>query len=76
MEDFIELYLKSNPDTSREEVEEELKSALDDHKQGVRCDCGNAIWVIGSAFVGNGCFTCITGESKPDDDYEIDEAMK
>jgi len=30
--------------------------------------------VIGSAFVGNACFTCITGEADPSDDYEIAEA--
>jgi hypothetical protein len=29
-----------------------------------------------SAFVGNGCFTCITGESMSIDDYEIDSAIK
>jgi len=28
------------------------------------------------ASVGNGCFTCITGESQPDSDYEIDVAIK
>jgi hypothetical protein len=31
--------------------------------------------VIGSASVGNSCFTCITGESSPDNDYEIDGAL-
>jgi hypothetical protein len=32
--------------------------------------------VIGSASVGNSCFTCITGESQPDSDYEIDSAIE
>ena len=27
-------------------------------------------------FVGNSCFTCITGESYPTNDYEIDSAIK
>ncbi|MGE4541145.1 MAG: hypothetical protein AB7D35_07780, partial [Bacteroidales bacterium] len=40
------------------------------------CSCGNDIWVIGSASVGNSCFTCITGESYPTDDYEIESAIK
>ena len=31
--------------------------------------------VPGSAFAGNACFTCITGEAYPDGDYEIDEAI-
>ena len=34
--------------------------------------CGNDIWIIGSASVGNSCFTCITGENYPIDDFEID----
>jgi hypothetical protein len=32
--------------------------------------------VIGSAISGNACFTCITGESFPTEDYEIDTAIK
>jgi hypothetical protein len=32
--------------------------------------------VIGSAVVGNACFTCITGEAMPDNEYEIDEACE
>jgi len=52
-----------------------LEDTLRAYKQGARCDCGNPIWVIGSAFSGfDGCFTCITGEACPEDDYEIDEA--
>ncbi len=76
LEDYIQRYLKNNPDTSRKEIEPGLRSALADHKAGVKCDCGNPIWVIGSAVVGNACFTCITGEAMPDDDFEIDEAIK
>jgi hypothetical protein len=34
------------------------------------------IWAIGSAVVGNACFTCITGEADPSSDYEIDEVLK
>jgi hypothetical protein len=71
---FVEKYIKSNPDTSRKEIETGLKTALKDYKSGVKCDCGNPIWVIGSADAGNACFTCITGEAVPDSDYEIDEA--
>ncbi len=76
LEDYIQRHLKSNSDTSREEIESGLRSALTDHKAGVKCDCGNPIWVIGSALTGNACFTCITGVALPDDDFEIDEAMK
>ena len=76
LENYIQRHLKSNPDASRKEIESGLRSALSDHKAGVKCDCGNPIWVIGSAVAGNACFTCITGEAMSDDDFEIDEAMK
>ena len=76
MNDYIEIHLKNNHGTSRKEIEDGLKSALQAHKSGEKCDCGNPIWVIGSALAGNACFTCITGEASPDSDYEIDEAMK
>lgn len=75
-EDYITLYLKSNRGATRKEIDDGIKEALQDYKCGVQCDCGNSIWVVGSAVAGNGCFTCITGESFPDDDYEIDQAMK
>ena len=72
---YIKLYLKDNPGTDEKEVTEELMEALKAYRSGVRCNCGNPIWVVGSAAVGwNACFTCITGEAIPDDDYEIDEA--
>jgi hypothetical protein len=75
IEEYVELHLKDNPDTSREEITLALKDALEDYKRGAKCpNCGNSIWVIGSAFAGNACFTCITGEAFPEDDYEIDEA--
>ncbi len=74
--EYVKLHLKSNPGASREEIVERLTEALETYKGGARCThCGNPIWVIGSAFSGfDGCFTCITGEADPEDDYEIDEA--
>lgn len=75
LEDFVELHLESNPGTNREEVTAALKDALERYKKGAKCVvCGNPIWVIGAAFCGDMCFTCITGEAMPDDEYEIDEA--
>ena len=75
LEDYVELHLKSNPDTSREEITTALRDALEAYKRGDKClNCGNSIWVIGSAFGSNMCFTCITGEAIPEDDYEIDGA--
>lgn len=75
LDEYVDLHMKANPyDRSRREVVSALRSALADRKQGAKCRCGNPIWVIGSAFAGNACFTCITGEAYPDGDYEIDEA--
>ncbi len=73
---YVELHLKSNPSEDKADLEQRLKRALEDYKNGIKCSCGNDIWVIGSAAVGNSCFTCITGESMPTDDYEIDSAIK
>ncbi len=73
-DDYVERHLESNPGCSRKEITDGLKDALSAYKKGVRCDCGEPIWVIGSAVIGYSCFACITGEAKPDDDYEIDEA--
>jgi len=75
-ESYVELFLKNNPDFGQAEIISLLTSALNSHKRGDRCDCGNPIWVIGSALAGNACFTCITGDSLPDDDYELDEALQ
>ena len=75
IEEYVELHLKSNPDTTKEQITTALKDALEAYKRGAKCiNCGNPIWVIGSAFGSNMCFTCITGEAMPEDDYEIDEA--
>jgi hypothetical protein len=72
---YIKLHLKNNPTENKVDLESRLKNALKDYQEGVKCSCGNDIWVIGSASVGNSCFTCITGESMPIDDYEIHSAI-
>ena len=75
-EKYIEKHLENNPSAKEADLRKHLKSALDAYKNGIKCSCGNDIWVIGSASVGNSCFTCITGESYPTDDYEIYSAIK
>ena len=52
-----------------------LNAALTSFKKGIKCSCGNDIWIIGSASTGNNCYTCITGDSNPSDDFEIDIAI-
>lgn len=76
IDDYILLHLKNNPSEKENDLRSRLKAALKDYKNGMKCHCGNDLWVIGSAAVGNGCFTCITGERHPSDDYEIDAAIK
>ncbi len=73
---YVKKHLKSNPSTNEKELRKGLKSALNAYKNGVKCACGNDIWVIASASVGNKCFTCITGEAYPTDDYEIKGATE
>jgi hypothetical protein len=75
LEEYVKLYLKNNRGESAGEVTANLLDALRAHKSGTRCECGNPIWVVGSAVAGYACFTCITGEAYPDEDYEIDEAL-
>jgi len=72
---YIKKHLKNNPSENGKDLRKRLNSALADYKKRIKCSCGNDIWVIGSASVGNSCFTCITGESYPTDDYEIESAI-
>ena len=76
LERYVGLHIESNPGFSRKEIRGLLESALRDHKNGKRCACGNPMWVIGSALVGRACFSCISGEAVPDNDFEIDQALR
>ena len=76
IDSYIKKHLENNPSENERDLRNRLSSAQYDYQKGVKCSCGNDIWVIGSASVGNSCFTCITGESEPDSDYEIDSAVK
>jgi hypothetical protein len=68
---YVELHLRANPGTNRGELLAQLEYAIDAHRRGVRCECGAPIWIVGSAHGGLACFTCITLESVPDNEYEI-----
>jgi hypothetical protein len=72
---YVDLHEQSNPSVDRAEFAHRLRQAVDARKAGARCACGAFIWAIGSAEAGAACFTCITGEAWPDNDYEIDEAL-
>ncbi len=72
LEKYVEMHLRSNPGVKREELVRRLTRAMEAARRGARCHCGAPIWILGSAEVGLGCFTCITGDAAPDQDYEID----
>ena len=72
---YVALHLKNNPSTNEKELRTQLNKALTSYKKGIKCSCGNTIWVVGSAIVGNRCYTCITGDSFPENDLEIDIAI-
>lgn len=75
IENYIKLHRENNPSENETDLRKRLNSALVDYQNGMKCSCSNDIWVVGSAAVGNSCFNCITGESSPIDDYEIDAAI-
>ncbi|MDL2328504.1 hypothetical protein LJC71_01965 [Desulfosarcina sp. OttesenSCG-928-A07] len=72
---FVRVYLSHNPHAEAEAVRAGVEDALAAWRHGVRCSCGNPIWVAGSAVAGYGCFACITGNAQPDGDMEIDQVM-
>lgn len=76
IEKYIRIHLVNNPTENEVELRARLNAALTSYKNGLKCSCGSDIWVIGSAFVGNSCYTCITGNSFPSDDYELDGVSK
>ncbi len=76
IDNYIRIHLKNHPNETEENVRKLINASLTDYLNKVKCSCGNDIWVIGSAFVGNKCFTCITGEAFPTHEYELDCAIK
>jgi len=73
--EYAKLHVKANPDENPSELLARLRSCVSDALKGARCQCGAPIWVVGSVAVGYACFTCITGEAFPSEDYEIDEVL-
>lgn len=74
---YVELHMKANPGEDRNRFVRQLHQTLAAFKAGARCfHCGAPIWVIGSSQTGLACFTCITGEADPSEDYELQEACE
>ncbi len=76
VEEYVKPHMQSNPDEDPVDLLERLRMCVSEALGGARCHCGEPIWVIGSTFVGHMCFTCITGEADPSEDYEIDEVLE
>ena len=76
IDEYVTKHLKSNPSTNEKALRNRLQTALKDYQNNIKCNCGTDIWVIGSASLGNNCFTCITGESVPKGEFEIDSAIQ
>ena len=76
VEEYVKLHMKSNPNEDRAALLETIRSCVSAALAGARCHCGEPIWVVGSTFVGHACFSCITGEGFPSEDYEIDEVLE
>jgi hypothetical protein len=74
LSEYVRGFLRTSRGESADAVTKRLQSALDAYQAGSRCHCGAPIWVIGSSEAGNACYTCITGELDPSEDYEIAEA--
>ncbi len=72
VDSFIEKHKTSNPNSDIVELKKDLLYFRQLKEDGEVCKCGDQIWIIGSAFSGKGCFTCITGDTDFSDDYEIE----
>jgi hypothetical protein len=71
-DEYVDRFLTANPSDRRSDVVLRLDDAITAYENDKRCSCGAAIWIVGSAEAGYGCFTCITGDATPDNDFEID----
>jgi hypothetical protein len=72
---YVRIHLKKNPNENEKVLRVRIEAALDDYKNGVKCQCGKDIWIVGSASSPFGCFSCITGRDYARGDYEIDDAI-
>ena len=73
---YVQKHVRANPGEKPQELRARLQECVAAALRAERCECGEPIWVIGSAVAGHACFTCITGEATPSDDYEIDEVLR
>ncbi len=75
LENYVKIRLQFAPESNEQEVREKLENALATYKAGEKCECGNEIWVIGSAFMDTGCYYCLTGNFSCNKEYELSDAL-
>jgi hypothetical protein len=76
IDDFIKEHLENFPGENEKVLRVRLEEALLNYQKGIKCTCGNDIWVIGAVTEWNRCFSCNTGKKHPAGDYEIDSAIE
>ncbi len=71
IDQFLDSQFRNNQ--GREKLKSQLQGLVKEKANGAKCvNCGNEIWVIGSALSGSKmCFACITGETDDSNDYEV-----
>jgi len=72
---YVKIHLKKHPNENEKVLRVRIEAALDNYRNGVKCQCGKDIWIVGSATAPFACFSCITGKAHPGGDYEIDSAL-
>lgn len=72
VDNYIAKHQLNNPKEDIQKLRNTLVRFRKLKNEGGKCNCGNPIWALGSAFTGNRCFTCITGETDASKDYEIE----
>ena len=75
IDQFVKIHLKKNPKANEKVLRVRIEAALDAYKNGMKCQCGKDIWIVGSASAPFACFSCITGKDHPRGDYEINSAL-
>ncbi len=75
IDQYVKIHLRKNPNDNEKILRMRIDAALDYYKNGIKCQCGKDIWIVGSTAAPFGCFSCITGKDHPRGDYEIDSAL-
>jgi hypothetical protein len=72
IDEYVKIHLQKNPNENEKVLRVRIEAELEDYNKGVKCQCGEDIWIVGSASSPFGCFSCISGRDYPTGDYEIE----